>query len=173
MIENKVTIAVALIFAAFLVPGVAHSQEDDAHASKPNPLAGFERLVGGQWHLDGSYQEFEWGVGRQSIVARGYFLVEGKPKLVSQGMWYWHPERNRIEGIFTAIDMGIEIFEYTTRFEGNSVVSELVTYDAEGTKAKYLETWEFVDQTRFLWTLFADTPDGRKEQMSGTYSRKQ
>lgn len=171
--ENRVPIAIALICATFLVPGVTYSQAENTDAPKSNPLAGFERLVGGQWHLDGSYQEFEWGVGRRSIVARGYFLVEGKPRLVSQGMWYWHPERNRIEGIFTAIDMGIEIFEYTTRFDENSIVSELVTYDAKGTKSSYLETWRFVDDSHIQWTLFAVTPDGPREEMSGTYSRKE
>jgi hypothetical protein len=173
MMENRVPIVLALIVAAILLPGRVCSQAETAHASEPNPLAGFERLVGGQWHLEGSYQEFEWGVGQRSIIARSYFLVEDKYKLVSEGIWYWHPGENRIKGIFTAIDMPVEVCEYTTRFEGNSLVSELVAYDAEGTKSIYTETWEFVDEAHFVWTLFAETPDGPKEEMSGTYSRKQ
>lgn len=171
--QNRVPLAVVLVFAACLIPGHLFAQAEDAHASRTNPLAGFERLVGGQWHLDGSYQEFEWGVGRRSIIARNYFVVEGKPRLVAQGMWYWHPEEKSIKGIFTAIDMGIEVFEYTTRFEDNRIVSELVTYDAMGTPSMYLETWEFADEAHFVWTLFAATPEGLKEAMSGTYARRQ
>ena len=168
---NRLLIAVAVIVVAFLTPGPVNSQTENAHASAPNPLAKFDRLVGGQWHIEGSYQEFEWGVGRRSVIARSYFLVQGEPKLVSEGIWYWHPQEKRIRGIFTAIDMPVELFEHTTRFEGNSLVSELAAYDAEGTKSTYTEMWEFVDESHFVWTLFVETPDGLKEEMSGTYSR--
>lgn len=171
-VNNKVLIAIALIVAAFLLPGWVHSQAENTRAPAPNPLAGFERLVGGQWYLDSSYQEFVWGVGNRSVIARSYFLIDGKPKLVSEGMWYWHPEERRIKGVFTAIDMPVVVFEHTTRFEANSLVSELVAYDAEGTRSTYTEKWEFVDEAHFEWTLFVETPEGNKEEMSGTYSRK-
>jgi hypothetical protein len=136
-------------------------------------LAGFERLIGGRWHLEGSYQEFEWGVGRRSVRARSFFLVEGKPRLVSEGTWFWHAGEGKVKGIFTAIDMPVELFEYTTRFEGNSIVSDLVAYTADGGRSAYTETWEFLDDAHFQWTLFAVTPDGPRKEMGGTYSRKQ
>jgi hypothetical protein len=170
---NKLPIAIALIMCAFLMQGRVHAKAEYAPASAPHPLASFERLIGGQWYLAGSYQEFEWGVGRRSVIARSYFVVEGIPKLVSEGVWYWHPEKKRIRGIFIAIDMPVEVFEYTTRFEGNSIVSELAAYNADGTKTMYKEVWEFLDDAHFAWTLFAETPEGLKEEMSGTYSRKQ
>ncbi|MGI9235555.1 MAG: hypothetical protein ACR2RD_18130 [Woeseiaceae bacterium] len=169
--ENRLQILIALIVAAFLMPGQVSSQTENSHASAPNPLAKFDRLVGGRWHLEGSYQEFEWGVGHRSIIARSYFLVQGEPQLVSEGIWYWHPEEKRIKGVFTAINMPIEFFEYTTRFEGNSLVSELAAYDAEGNKSTYTEMWEFVDESHFVWTLFVETPEGPKKEMGGTYSR--
>lgn len=170
---NKLPIAIALIICAFLMHGRVHAQAEYPSASAPNPITGFERLIGGQWHLEGSYQEFEWGVGRRSVVSRSYFVIEGQPKLVSEGIWYWHPERQKIEGIFTAIDMPVEVFEYTTHFEGNSMVSELAAYTADGSKTMYKEVWEFLDDAHFAWTLFAKTPEGFQEEMSGTYSRKQ
>ena len=167
----RVRISVVLFVAACVIPAQAYSQMADARLSAPNPLAGFERLVGGQWHLEGSYQEFEWGVGRRSIIARNYFLVEGKPKLVSEGIWYWHPKEKKIKGVFTAIDMPVEVFEYTAHFEGNSLLCELAAYDADGAESAYSEKWEFVGEAQFVWTLFAHTPDGPKVEMSGTYSR--
>jgi hypothetical protein len=77
----------------------------DPHASS-DPLAPFERLVGGQWYLDeGSHQEFEWGVGRQSVKARSYFVIDGERRLVSEGTWYWHQGEKQIKGALTAIEM--------------------------------------------------------------------
>ena len=173
VMESRLLIAMALMDFAFLMQGHVYAQAEDSPTSAPNPLSKFERLVGGRWHLEGSYQEFEWGVGRRSVIARSYFVVEGKPKLVSEGIWYWHPEEKQIKGIFIATDMPVEVFEYTTRFEGASIISELVAYNADGIKTTYKEVWEFLDDAHFVWTLFSETPEGPKEEMSGTYSRKQ
>lgn len=173
VMKNRLLIAMALIVGAFPMQGRVYAQADNGPASAPNPLTQFERLVGHQWHLEGSYQEFEWGVGRRSVIARSYFVVEGKPKLVSEGIWYWHPEEKQIKGIFIATDMPVEVFEYTTRFEGTSIISELVAYNADGIKTTYKEVWEFLDDAHFVWTLFSETPEGPKEEMSGTYSREQ
>jgi hypothetical protein len=170
--SNRRTIVATFILITLLMPGWVRTLAENAQTLAPNPLAPFERLIGSQWHLDGSYQEFEWGVGRLSVKARSYFFVEDQPKLVSEGMWFWHPEEKRIKGIFTAIDMPVAIFEYTARFEGDGLVSELVAYSAEGAKSQYAEKWEFVDETHFVWTLFTETPDGLQEEMGGTYSRK-
>jgi len=137
-----------------------------------NPLAPFERIIGGQWHLEGSYQEFEWGVGKQSVTSKSYFVIAGTPRLVSEGFWFWHPGEKRIKGIFTAIDMQIVLFDYTTRFEGDKMVSDLKTYDAKGDESVYLETWEFTDDAHYVWKLMTETPDGRQEVMGGTYEKK-
>jgi len=137
-----------------------------------NPLAPFERLIGGQWHLDGSYQEFEWGVGQRSVRSRSLYLVEGEPKLVAEGIWFWHSGEERIKGVFTAIDMPVAFFDYTTRFEGNTMVSDLRSYDVNGDESVYSETWEFIDETHYVWKLMKDTPEGPQEVMGGTYSRR-
>jgi len=144
-----------------------------ARQPAPNPLAPFERLIGGQWHLDGSYSEFEWGLGRLSVSTHSYFIVEGEPKLVSEGIWFWHPGEKSIKGAFTAIDMPVVFFDYTVRFEGNKMVTDLVAFDAEGNEAAYVETWEFTDETHYVWKLLSETPDGLQEVMGGTYERKE
>jgi len=156
-----------------LAPQQPLADPQDPDQSAAGPLAPFERLIGGQWHLDGSYHEFEWGLGRQSVRSRSYFIVEGEPKLVSEGIWFWHPGEKQIKGAFTAIDMPVVFFDYTVRFEGNKMVSDLVAFDAEGNKSAYVETWEFTDDTHYEWKLFSETPDGPREVMGGIYSKRQ
>ena len=153
----------ALLIAGLLSgPGLALAEE--------TPLAPFERLMGGEWHLEDSYQSFEWGVGRQSVRARSYFLADGTAKLVSEGFWYWHPGEKRIRGVFSAIDMPVTLFDYVTRFEGDTMVSELTAYDAAGNPDRYVETWHFVGERAFEWTLRGES--GGEPLMGGTYQRR-
>jgi hypothetical protein len=173
IMANRILIMLAVIGVTLPIPGWAQTQAEHSHTPAQNPLAPFERLIGGQWHLGTSYQEFEWGVGRRSVRARSYFFVADEPKLVSEGIWFWHPEDKKIKGVFTAIDMPVEIFEYTTRFEETGLVSELITYSPDGTRSEYVEKWEFQDESHFVWTLLVATPDGLKAEMTGTYARKQ
>lgn len=158
------------VVSSLLFASALHAQEA-VPAATEDPLAPFDRLVGGQWHLGDSYQEFEWGVGRLSVKARSYFIVDGVPQLVSEGTWYWHPERNVIRGTFTAIEMPVSLFEYETRFDGATMVSELTTYDASGAKTAYVEQWQFLDDKTFEWTLFRKADDELLKEMQGTYSR--
>ena len=161
------TVAATLLLAPPLIP-----QEAAAQQSASDRLAPFDRLVGGQWHLDGSYQELEWGVGRRSVKARSYFVVDGEPMLVAEGIWFWHPGENQIKGVFTAVDMPVAFFDYTTRFEDNRMISDLRAYGPTGTETVYVETWEFTDDAHFVWTLMRQTPDGLQEEMGGTYTRR-
>jgi hypothetical protein len=163
--------AAALVASCSLWPAHVVSQAADTAPATANPLAPFERLIGGRWHLEGTYQEFEWGVGKRSVKSQSYFVIDGKPKLVAEGMWFWHPGEQQIKGVFTAIEMPVEYFDYTTRFEGNKMVNDLRSYDAKGVETVYVETWEFTDDTQFVWKLMTKTPDGLQEMMSGTFSK--
>ena len=111
-------------------------------------------------------------MGRRSVRARGYFLVEGAAELVSEGAWFWHPGEGQVRGYFTASGMPAALFDYRTRFEGNTMVHDLRSYGANGEEAAYIETWEFLDDARYVWRLLRQTPDGPKEEMSGTYTRR-
>lgn len=167
------TYKLATVVAAILI-GASTGSSQDPGAERPavNPLAPFERIIGGQWHLEGSYQEFEWGVGQLSVKARSYFLIDGSPKLVSEGIWFWHPGEKEIKGAFTAIEMPVSFFDYTTRFEDKRMVNDLRSYGPDGMATVYIETWDFTDDTHFVWKLLSKTPDGLKEEMGGTYTRR-
>lgn len=170
--NTKFFLALALVAIVIAMPESARLETETSNSLTQNPLAGFERLIGGQWHLEGSYQEFEWGAGQRSVKAKSYFLVEGAPKLVSEGIWFWHPEAKEVRGIFTAVGMPVELFEYTTHLKSDSIVSDLAAYSSEGLKTLYTESWQFIDDTHYEWTLFAKTPDGPQKEMGGTYTRK-
>jgi len=135
-------------------------------------LSLFSCLIGGEWHLEGTYQVFEWGVGKMSVKSCSYFMIDGKPKLVSEGLWFWHPGEKKLKGYFTAIEMPVMFFDYTTTFQGNKMVNELKSYSPQGTVDNYIETWEFTDDDHYVWTLFNKTPEGEKKVMGGNYSRK-
>ncbi len=139
---------------------------------KTNPLEPFARLVGGEWHLEGSYQVFEWGVGRLSVKVSSYFMVDGEPQLISEGLWFWHPGREKIVGVATAVNMPVVFFDYTTRFEADKVVSELQAFALSGEASDYVETWEFTDDDHYLWTLEAKTDENLTKVMAGTFVRK-
>ena len=76
--KSRIFIALVLIVAILVMPLHVRGQDEGARQPASDPLAPFERLMGGQWHRQGSYQEFEWGVARQSLKSRSYFIVDGK-----------------------------------------------------------------------------------------------
>jgi hypothetical protein len=162
----------ALVLGALLMPAHARAEAPAAEPAPPNPLAPFERFMGAPWHLEGSYLELEWGVGRRSVRSRSHFVVEGQPRLVSEGSWFWHPGEQAIKGVFTAIDMPVVFFDYTVRFEADRMVSDLEAYDAEGNRTSYVETWELTDETHFRWKLLRQTGEGLEELMSGVYTKE-
>ncbi len=123
--NTRYFLALALVAIVISMPKTARLETETSDSLEHNPLAGFERLIGGQWHLKGSYQEFEWGAGQRSVKAKSYFIFEGEPKLVSEGIWFWHPEAKEVRGIFTAVGMPVDLFEYKTHFESDSIVSDL------------------------------------------------
>ncbi len=161
------------IFLGFAIIIAALSCAGDARAEvAEDPLAGFAPFIGGQWHLEGSYTELEWGVGRRAVNARSYFLVDGQPKLVSEGFWYWHPGEQRINGVFSAIEMPVVLFLYTIRFEGNAMIGDLRAYGSDGKETQFVETWKLEDNSHFSWTLTSEMADGQEQTMSGTYTRQ-
>jgi hypothetical protein len=159
-------LAVLVLSATILTASPVAAEE-----AADNPLAPFERVMGGEWHIEGSYQTFEWAVDKQSVVAKTYFTTEEGEKLVSQGMWFWHPDEKAIKGYFVATGMGLDLFVYTTRFEENRMVNKLVTYGG-GELQEWDETWEFTGEDEYVWTLYSQTPEGPNKAMGDTYKRR-
>ena len=167
---NTKKITVLLIVILWSAPGLQLlSQSKDLNA---NPLEPFTQLIGGEWHLEGSYQVFEWGVGKKSIISKSYFIIDEKPQLVSEGTWFWHPGIEKVKGYFTAVMMPAELFDYTSYFENDMMVSELITYDQAGKKSNYLETWQFIDNDHYIWTLFTSNNGDKQKLMGGEFTRK-
>lgn len=140
-------------------------------SAQPAPLAPFERLVGGEWRSGQTVQVFEWGPGRASVLARSFTMEGGERVPTSVGLWYWHPERRTIVGVASAVDMPVELFEYTTEFDGDLMRSDLVAYDASGETGRYVETMEFIDEDGYQWRLLLPRPDATEVVMSATFRR--
>jgi len=150
--------------------GLAGAQ--DAAPEPDNPLESFSRVIGGAWSNDGSAATFEWGFGHRSVIARSYAVAEdGSRKLVGQGFFYWDPEAETIKSVSVAEGMPFDVFEMTSRFEGNVLINELRTIAADGTIGSYLETWEFTDSDTYVWTLHEGGLDG-SVLMTDTYRRR-
>jgi hypothetical protein len=158
------SIALLLCFS-----GVSIAQEDENNS--PNPLSDFSRLIGGEWHMDDSYTIFEWGVGQMSVKSEAYFITEGKSKLVSEGIWIWHPGEKQLKGYFTAIDMPFVFFDYTTNFQGDKMENDVISYSSGGIGQNFSETWEFTDHDHIIWTLYAINDEDKTKIMGGIYER--
>lgn len=156
----------------FTVLQVAYGQDTGASQSSDSPLAPFVRLVGGQWHSEGNVQEFEWGVGKQSVRSRGFRLVGDSLVLVAEGLWFWHPGHGEIRGLFTAQNMPFVMLEYRTRFEGQDMINDIRAYDARGRVQTYAERWKFIDHDHYEWTLTETNAGGVKTVMSATFERR-
>ncbi len=165
MVESRRFLAAATLLA--LLPLRATIADSTAET-----MSWLDRLVGGRWVLGDTYQTFEWDLDRRTLRARSFITAEGTEKQVASGMWYWHPGEQAVRALFTAIDMPVSLFEYSTRFEGETMVSEVHTWDDAGTPTRYRETWEFVTPDRFEWTLFEPHGDDYKIVMGGTYERR-
>lgn len=168
--KQLIVLTTLLFTFLFSIDSVIGQTNDSNHAE--NPLLGFEQLMGGEWHQDGGYQTFRWGVGKKSVIAENYFVLNGEPQKVSEGIWFWHPGEQQIKGYFTAINMPVEFFDYTTRFTETGFESDLKTYDSSGHSTRYLEKWEFESQDIIKWTLYSVDSEDLTEVMGGRMNRK-
>jgi hypothetical protein len=153
------------LLAALPAPGGTETAES------VSPLAEFERLIGGRWYFGETYQVFEWGVGKRAARATSHFPSPDGPKLVSEGFWYYQPEAQEIRGTFVAVEMGLDLFEYVTRFEGDTITSRLTVHGPKG-RDEFTETLEFSDEDHYVWSLWRETPGGREKVMEGHYERR-
>ena len=67
--------------------------------------------------------------------------------------------------------MGIQLFEYETWFEGEEIVSKLITWDENQQRGEWEERWKFADEKHFIWELFELADDKRRNVMRGVFVR--
>ena len=134
-------------------------------------LAPLDRLVGGRWRLGESVQEYTWDMDRQQLNGRAWSTSAEGERLVSVGAWYYHPGKGSIVGSFVARDMGVALFEYTTRFEGDVMINEVVAWTPEGQASTYEEHWRFTGPDSYVWELYEAADAGPKKIMEGVFQR--
>lgn len=126
----------------------------DAQASKA--LKPFEPYIG-SWKFGNTLQVFEWGVGKMSVIGKGYQLNgTNKKTLVAEGMWFWNPADEMIKGYVVAVNMPISFFDYTTKFENGKMINELIGYNSDNHAEFYREIMEIQTDSTYQWILFED-----------------
>ncbi len=167
--RSMLVLACSTLAIAALAEEPASPAPTATGAETSSPLAGFERLVGGEWHIGPLRHVFEWGVGKNTVLARSY---DGDGNLASEARWFFHPGEQVIRG-YSIGASGNFFAEMTTRFEGDTLINELKTIGADGATAHYTGRWLFTDDDHYDWTLFAETADGPQQTMQATATRKQ
>ena len=162
----KYVFALVLITLFVVLPSPAR---DD---SENHPLQGFEWLVEGKWTDGKTVQELKWGINKQSVNARSFWVSEGKLKLVSEGVWFWHSGEKKIKGYFFAIDMPFSFVESEVEFDGTTLVHRMETYSGDEKPSQYIETFEQVSKDEYAWKLFSGSAPTGNALMSGNFTKK-
>lgn len=157
-----------LALAGFPAAAADLTATDEARAA----LARFEPWIGGEWHMQGSIQRFEWGLDRRSVIATSWFEVAGERTPVAAGVWVWHPGERRIRGWFTASGTGADFLEYTTVLREDGMLSDIVSWAADGRRAAQRETWELDGEDRCQWSLFDERGGHFEKSTGGTWERR-
>ena len=157
-----------------LLLGVAQPAPSQTAVEAAWELEGLERLVGGRWYLgDDSYHTFSWGVGGRSLKSESYFVTTGSETLVAEMTFFYHPGEQVVKGYGVAIDMGIDVFEYSIRFADDQIILDLQAFGPSAPDLTLQETWTFIDDDHYEWVLQGLDADGSwSRQMGGTYERR-
>lgn len=147
-------LSVLFLLSFSIITSSAYAQEL-SQDSTSNQLQYFEHLVGGVWEADRTRQTFEWGIGQKSVVSKLYFTDADSLKLVGEITWFWHPGEKKIRGYGTSIDMAMDFFDYTTVFESPyKMLNTFMGYGGQIEGVPQLETLEFIEEDKYLWTYF-------------------
>jgi len=162
----RLIIVAAVLLFAFPVISIAQSEA--------NPLKSFDWLIGSKWAAtDGNYHVFERGIGGKSVVAKSYAMVGDEAKLVSEGVWFYHPGAKGIRGYVLAENMPFVLMEYETRFENGKMINKLKTFDKGGKASYYHSEWTPNEkQDGYSWTLFSGEGDKLKKLMTENYKKE-
>lgn len=169
--RTLVLLAAVAHMAAFSPSGVSAQADAPAEATAPAAapsLEPFERIIG-TWVSGETIQTFEWGVGRLAVRARSEIQSDSTRRLVSEGLFLLDPTRDEIRGYFVAVDMPVPYFEYSVRWDGDTMLADLTTTGPDGSTQRYTETWA-VSADAFEWTLH-DPQNPSTPVMAATFAR--
>lgn len=172
-IKSAYSMKYLLLIALFIINSDLRAQSNPPDSTS-NPLQNFEFLVGGIWESTNTQQTFEWGIGEKSIVSKLYFTNDDSLRLVGEITWFWHPGLKAIKGYGTSLEMEMDFFDYTTTFETPSkMLNTFVGYGGHVDGMQQLETLEFIDSNKYLWTYFDKQGLEFSPSYSITFQRKE
>ncbi len=172
MIQRCVVLQTVVALAVLSVPFLSSAATAPPVASaspSASPMAGFDRLIGGEWQISILRHRFAWGIGQHTVFSRSY---DHEGKFVAEARWFWHPGEKVIKG-YSIDATGKSFAEMTTHFEGDTMSNFLEIVNPDGTMSSYTGKWVFTDDNHYDWTLFSHGADGEKTQaMQATASRE-
>lgn len=136
-----------MALGAFATVGLAEE------SSPAEPLAAFERFVGGAWQSEGDFKVrivYEWGLNKKLLKIKSYLVGESGPQLVYESSVYWHPVKKQV--VFQSVSSRGGLFDGTMSVDKNVYKSEFASYDGENT-AHYRQSITFVDDDNVLWSV--------------------
>ncbi|MEQ9265854.1 MAG: hypothetical protein RLN81_11570 [Balneolaceae bacterium] len=158
-----------LVILIFLLPAVSvYAQQEE----NQNPLEGFSTLIDGEWYSGNMVQTYEWGVGKKSVISRGYNLADTE-RILTETTWVWHPERKKIVGFGITRSSDIEFIEYEANFKNDTLKSVVWTYP-EGIK-EVSPTFELLvlqDVDKFTLKSFKEPDENSVPISSITHIKK-
>ncbi|GAB5408215.1 MAG: hypothetical protein BalsKO_05800 [Balneolaceae bacterium] len=162
-----------IFFLSLFVVSTNLRAQNNLPDSSSNPLQNFEFLVGGIWETDNTQQTFEWGIGEKSIVSKLYFTDNDSLKLVGEITWFWHPGLKAIKGYGTSIEMEMDFFDYSTSFETpTKMLNTFTAYGGHIDGVQQLETLEFIEENKYIWTYFSKSGLEFSPSYSITFERQ-
>lgn len=136
---------------------------------KSNPLTNFAPIIG-SWTFGETIQKFTWGPGEKSVNVSQQAVKDNDTSIVTTGLFFYHPGDNSVKGYFSAVNMGIDLFEYTSvTFSGDTIFADLTTYGDYG--GEFKETWVATDADHWTWTLYQVGASAATQLMTGVFER--
>lgn len=136
---------------------------------KLHKLAPLNHLAGGEWELNGRYQAFEWSLDKQLLTAKSYTIKQDTVQILSEGIFFWHPEKQVIKGFVKSINMPVDLFDYTTQAFEDSLQSKIFAYGYNGAVTEYMEIIHILNDSTYEWKLYEATR--QKVLMQGIFKR--
>lgn len=137
--------------AAGQVPSLeAKPEPESAPAKVVDPMAGFARMIPGEWHLTfqggtSIYDTWHWGPGKHSMrVMTDGFGADGEPWRKLDVM-YWHPGRRQVRLLHMHRDVpgiGRGVGEGAIKFDGDTAYAVFDLYQP-GVRRKLNSRWTF------------------------------
>jgi hypothetical protein len=154
--------------------GDAGQDETRRASSSDDPLAPFERMIGGRWKMTtpagrDTYDTWRWGPGRSSIRALGEgTLTEGDPWR-TLAVFYTHPGDRTVRW-FGAQSVMRGVAEGTVVFDGDRAEGEFTLHQSAGPRALGLR-WTFDGPDQYRDELLDKIPGGFALQNAWTRRR--